>query len=305
MANAFGATVLIAIVLGYLFPYTAISMSEYGFVFLFLLMFFSGFSVQWGRLATLARRPRPVVLGLSLVFLLIPFLQWALASLLIDNERLVAGVFFAALMPVAMVAPYFSEKAGGDSELAYAVMLVSTLLTPVLSPLLLYAVEGMELPIRIGPLMFSIGIFTLIPFLISAVAAKLFPAFGKRVVKHLGLLNAVTLGTLIFILFGSVVMKLNMNYVSHTVVLKLLLLGFIQDFGFYFLLLWVLKFFMDDVTAGTLALSAGMKNVAISAGVLLFYDPQSALPSALVFVAHGFYFAWAGHAVIRGKAQTS
>src|SRR5690606_4026321 len=133
------------------------------------------------------------------------------ASLLISNEKFLLGYLFAALMPVAMVAPYFTEKAEGDSELAYSLMMSSTILAPIVSPLLLFLLAGSSLPIQIGPLVLSISLFVALPLIASICVNIFFPRVKVLIQKNLSLLNSISLAALIFILFGSVISKININ----------------------------------------------------------------------------------------------
>ena len=47
MDRYFGIPILLAIILGLMFPYTAIEISPYGIVFLFILMFNAGLGMDW------------------------------------------------------------------------------------------------------------------------------------------------------------------------------------------------------------------------------------------------------------------
>lgn len=294
MTNLIGIFIFGSVALGLLMPYAALQLAPFGFIFLFLLMFFAGFSVNWSRLREGMAKPWPLVGGLLATFIFIPIWQWSLVTLLIDNQKLASGMLFASLMPVALVAPFFARRREVNAELAYALMLMSTLLTPLLSPAIFHFLGGTELPIKTGPLMLNLGVFAVAPLLASAIASAFLPRLGSWLVPRLPWLNAAALGFLIFILFGSVFMKINFSYLPKDVLAKLLLLALIQDFGMYFLIRQLARFFTDAATAKTLAISLSMKNVAISAGILLFYDPPAALPSAVVFLAHGFLFTWLG-----------
>ena len=83
MTKLFGIPIMAAIIAGIFFPYTALSLMPYSFVFLFVLMLLSGFSVDWERLPAASKRPLALLVGLFFLFVFFPLLQLVLARLLI------------------------------------------------------------------------------------------------------------------------------------------------------------------------------------------------------------------------------
>ena len=130
MAKLFGLPIVAAIIAGILFPYAALSLLPFGFVFLFILMLLSGFSIDWYKLSATLHHPVQLLVGLFLIFLFFPFLQLLLARLLLTDSQFIMGIVFASLMPVALVAPFFTRQLDGDEELAFLLMVLSMLLAP-------------------------------------------------------------------------------------------------------------------------------------------------------------------------------
>ncbi len=291
MTRTFGLTLVVAIILGYIFPYPALALAPYGFVALFILMLLAGFSIEKEKLKGVIKQPRSLLVGVALCFVFVPSMMAGLASVLIPHEKFYLGFLFASMMPIALVAPFFVEKAGGDEELAYALMVITTLLAPFLTPFLLYFYAGSELPIRILPLILSGVVFVLVPVFITFLLEIYFPKIRTSLKSKLPILNSLALGVLVFVLFGSVVHKINLSYYSLSSLVVLMLLAVFQDFGIYFVLRFLLRSTFDERTVKAIVISVSMKNVAISAGIMLFYEPLAAFPSALVFIAHTAFFS--------------
>jgi hypothetical protein len=76
------------------------------------------------------------------------------------------------------------------------------------------------------------------------------------------------------------------------VIVKLFALAFFQDFGVFFLARIAFCRWLAPAAANGLIVSLSMKNVAIAAGILLFYDPRASLAPALVFIAHACLFSF-------------
>jgi len=128
--------------------------------------------------------------------------------------------------------------------------------------------------------------------LISFIITWYLPSVRSIIQPYLGFGNMAALGVLIFILFGTAVGRLNLGYESTGELGKLLVLAFFQDFGVLFLARILAKKFFAAQDANALMVSLSMKNVAIAASILLFYDPRASIAPAAVFIAHAFLFSF-------------
>ncbi|NTV13067.1 MAG: hypothetical protein HGA96_03900 [Desulfobulbaceae bacterium] len=287
----FGLPILLAIAAGVIFPYTAISLLPYGFVFLFILMLLSGLTIDWPTLPIALRRPWPLLLGLFLCFIFFPLLQLLLARLLLADSQFIGGLLFGALMPPAMVAPFFTRLLKGDEELSFLLMVAAMLVAPLAAPLLLKLGTTSLLPFETAPLMKSMLLMVTLPLLGGFLVARYLPRLRKGVEPWLGVGNMAALSILIFIMFGTAVGRLNLGYETPVELGKLLCLAFVQDFGVLLAARLLLPQLLEPREATALLVTLAMKNVAIACGVLFFYDPRAALPPALVFVAHAGLFS--------------
>lgn len=288
----FGLPILLSIVAGVIFPYTAISLLPYGFVFLFILMLLSGLTIDWPTVPHALRRPWPLLLGLFLCFIFFPLLQLLLARLLLTDSQFIGGLLFGALMPPAMVAPFFTRLLKGDEEISFLLMVAATLIAPLLAPLLLKLGAGSLLPIEIAPLMKSMLLMVTLPLLGGFLISRYLPQLRQGVEPWLGVGNMAALSILIFIMFGTAVGRLNLGYETSGEIGKLLGLAFLQDFGVLLAARFLLPHLLEPKEVTALLVTLAMKNVAIACGVLFFYDPRAALPPALVFVAHACLFSF-------------
>lgn len=292
MARLFGLPIITAIIAGMLFPYTALSLLPFGFVFLFVLMLLSGFSIEWRRLPVVLNHPWQLLLGLFLVFIFFPGLQLVLARLLLTDSQFLVGMVFASLMPVALVAPFFTGELDGDEELAFLLMVFSMLLAPLVAPVLLKVLTSTVLPIQVAPFMKNMFLLVTVPLVSGFLVTRYFPKIREAVFPYLAVGNMAALSVLIFILFGTVVGRLNIGYESWDEIGKLLLLAFFQDFGVFFLARFLVGRIVPVREANAVMVSLSMKNVAIAAGILLFYDPRAAMAPAMIFIAHACLFSF-------------
>lgn len=294
MDRYFGIPILIAIILGLMFPYTAIEISPYGIVFLFILMFNAGLGMDWKKFRRSTGRIGQISTGLLLLFIIFPLLQWLLAIFLVTDQQYIYGLVFASLCPVALVAPHFSRLQGADAETAYLLVLSSMVLCPIVVPSLMYLLFSSSLSINILPLARYMLILTVLPMLLSYVVTRYMPRLCTRIASYDAAINIAALSVLIFSLFGTAAGQIGFSYLDTKEILMLLGLVFFQDFGVYFIARFFLKQQFNDQIAEAIAISLGMKNVAIAAGVLLVYDPRSSIAPALAFIAHAFFYTYLG-----------
>ena len=284
---------LVSMILGCIFPYIALALMPYGFIFFFVLMLCAGLSMRWQSLRQISRHAFPLVFANVFLFIFFPLLQLAIARLLIADIQYQFGVYFGALAPVAIVSPYFTKIAKGDEELSYLFMISSSLLYPFVCMGMLALMPFSGVHLELMSLTFGMVIFVITPIVISMCSVFVLSDRNRqRIEKITPFINASCLSLLVFILFGAAYGRLNLYYSSREELLKLILLAFFQDFGVLLFGFWLLPKLFTTASARSLAISFSMKNTAVAAALLLFYVPKAAIPATLVFLPHALLFAY-------------
>lgn len=291
MGVLFFTAILMAIVLGYLLPFYALWMGRYSFIPLAILLFASSTVIDWSRFNLKETSIKTIVVSLLIAYLSLPLLQWGLASILISDSTLVFGVLYSSLAPMAIVAPYFVSLRGGDKELSFLLVLITTLLFPFYSSGLLSLLDIDKVTFFTKPIfLFSLLLFTL-PTAVGILTRKYSTKLTEMIKRHWGIINIVSLSILIFSIFGSAV-----NQVSHQIsgsdIAALIGLSLFQDVGVYLLSLFLLPTFFDRRVTETLAITLSLKNVAATGVLLLLYWPNAAIASATVFLFHLMMFTY-------------
>lgn len=227
------------------------------------------------------------------LFLVFPLIQYSIAKVMISDIQFLYGLVFASLTPIAIVAPYFSKLVQGDEGLSFLLMITSMLICPFMAPPLLRILLGQHIAIGTLPLFKNMLLLITLPLLISYLFSKFLPAVKERLSQHLGILNMTTLSILIYILWGNVSHSVNLSYTSTSEIILIVALVFIQDFGVLFISLYLFgRLWRKPSETRAFAISFSMKNVAIAAGLLLFYDPKAAFPPAVAFIVHALLFSF-------------
>ncbi|HEX4607859.1 MAG TPA: bile acid:sodium symporter [Urbifossiella sp.] len=177
-----------------------------------VLLWNAGLGTSAGQLWHLARRPWVLAAGLAMNLVAPVLFIACLAGVLRawsdpgDLSALLAGLGVVAAMPIAGSATAWSKKADGDTALSLGLVLGSTLLGPVTTPVVLYAVSrvlGGDDGAALGGLAGGgSGAFLLVAVLAPTAAGlltrRLAPGLPGRHAAALKLLNAVVLLALVY-----------------------------------------------------------------------------------------------------------
>lgn len=155
---AFIAPVCVAV--GVLFPHVFGPVNTHAVPFLFAAMTFQGsLANTFGQVASVFRKPAPMLATLLSTHVLMPLAAFLLGGLLFGGDPdLVCGIVLEYSVPVAVITFMWVGMYGGDSPLALATILVSTVIAPFSIPatlqLLLGAVVHVDAP---GMMMSMVG----------------------------------------------------------------------------------------------------------------------------------------------------
>ncbi len=112
-----------------------------------LLLFVVGLSVDYGELGKLVRRPKTLLAG-TLANTLLPLIfTFVMAALMVfwhnpkEAQEILVGLAFVASTPIAASSAAWSQKVDGNLSLSLGLVVISTLISPVVTPASLRAVS--------------------------------------------------------------------------------------------------------------------------------------------------------------------
>lgn len=291
--KSFSLPILIGIILAYFFPSFSLDLIKLPFFLLMLLMY----------LATLlspssfdhVKRINKTELFFSIFFFifLAPFVQFWLSLLLIDDQKLIQGSLVQSLTPVALIAPMFTKKHKGDVSFSFILVFLSTLLAPLYFPFYLKVFNLGQWPISYTSFVKELLILTVVPIVLGVISKKILQNKIDKILKYVPLLNSVILAILIYVLFASVYLRVNWLRISKIDLAWVLVIGFLQDFGWFFFAKKFLRgFFVSREVFISFVISISMRNVALISSALLIYDPKSAMPAVFCFIPHLLFFEY-------------
>ena len=147
-----------------------------------VIMFFMGVTLTLPDFTRIAKRPWVVALGTGSQFIVMPLAGWAIAQLLGLPPALAIGVILVGCAPGGTASNVVTYLAKGDVALSVSVTTVSTLLAPLLTPVLTLWLAGSYMDVSAGAMMVSIVQTVLVPVIAGVVVRALF----SRLIDLLG-----------------------------------------------------------------------------------------------------------------------
>ncbi|WP_297007722.1 bile acid:sodium symporter family protein [uncultured Corynebacterium sp.] len=268
-----------------------------------VIMFGMGLTLKPGDFVLVVKRPLPVLLGVVAHYVIMPLAALLVVWVLRLPDAVAAGVILVGCAPSGTASNVVAFLARGDLALSVAMSSVSTLMAPVLTPLLTLWLAGEYMPLDTGDMALDIVKVVLLPVLAGLVAHIFLPRIVAKVVPALPWVSVAAIAVVVALVISGAhdkILDAGMSVLVAVMLHNLLGLGF--GFGAGKL------FRQPDPSCRTMAVEVGMQNSGLAAGLAAQYmEPLSALPGALFSVWHnisGSLFAMLCRAVDSRRAPT-
>lgn len=247
-----------------------------------IVMLGMGMTLTGASFQEVVRRPLPVLLGVALQFLLMPFTAWLLATLAGLPPQLATGLILVGCSPGGTASNVICYLAKGDVALSITLTTVSTLVAVIATPLLtlLYAGEMIAVP----ALDILMTVFKII-FLPVLSGVLLNHYFHQALAPVRRVFPLVSVLAIVFIIM--IIVALNHDSLGHmaaTVVLVVVLHNATGLLGGYWIPRWLGR---DRRECRTLAIEVGMQNSGLAVALAIkYFSATAALPGALFSIWH-------------------
>lgn len=293
-----GLPIFLGLIFAYFWPYKALALGQYSMLILMLLMFVTTISTESSLRSILKdAKSGQTWTGLFFCFLFIPACVWLLSFTFLNDQNLIYGIFWASLCPVALVAPHFVKKWGGDANFSFSLTIISSLLSPVFALLMCFLFFPRGSRFQALPLFRDMLIMVSLPSLVGILLRPHLTKHFSRTMRGFSSwapkINMTLIGILSYSYMGAALLRLNMSAIDSKELWLMLAITLSLDFFLFFLIHFAAApLALSEDKKIALKISLAMKNVAISGGLLLFDLPVASLASSLVFAAHGLFFTY-------------
>lgn len=247
-----------------------------------LIMFGMGLTLQPKDFALVVKRPLPVVIGVVAQYVIMPLAALLVVWILGLPSAIAAGVILVGCAPGGTASNVVAYLARGDLALSVAMTSVSTLLAPLLTPVLTLWLAGEYMPVDGGSMAMSIVQVVLVPVLAGLVFRFFLPSVITRILPALPWISVLTIAVVVAIVVSG--NRDNLLEAGLLVLVAVILhngLGLALGYG-------AGRLTGQSVPVRrTMAVEVGMQNSGLAAGLAAQYmEPMSALPGAIFSVWH-------------------
>ena len=276
-----------------------------------LLMFDLGLTLQPQDFALIAKRPKPVLVGLVGQIILLPLIAWGIIQVLSTihcqlSTLFIIGIMLVACSPGGSSSNVFSMLAKGDIALSVTLTAFSSIITLFTLPLIMSWVmesvqfEGLSIHMPVGNLLIQNLVLMVVPIAVGFIV-NLFRSEAAQkihnVLKRIAMPGLVLLVTVFFFQHKQTIIT---EFTSLGLTMTVLILA---TTGCGALLAWTLR--LTTKERRTLVIEIGMQNAAqaitIACSPLIFNNELIAIPAIIyALMMNLILLAYVGITKVRG-----
>lgn len=243
-----------------------------------LILFGMGMTLTINDFKLVLRRPRAIFIGGFLQYLIMPMSGFIFASVFGLEGAIAAGLILIGSCPGGVSSNVLVYIARGNVPLSVAMTAVSTMISPLTTPLAMKWLAGTYITVSASAMMWSILEMIIMPLVLGILIHHFFPRLSQRVAKFLPSVAMLAICIIIsitialsrndllivgFALFGAAICHNTVGYLLGYYGARLMRLG-IQD-------------------ARTVAIEVGIQNGGMATGLAfdVLKNAQAALGSAV------------------------
>ena len=173
-----------------------------------VIMFGMGMTLRVEDFRIVFSRPKDVIVGCMAQFTVMPFLAWLLARAFSLDEALTVGVVLVGCCPGGTASNVITYLAKGDLALSVGMTGVSTLLAPVMTPLLVWLLADKTVDVDVAGMLLSILWVVILPIVLGLTVKRLWPRLTDQCTAYLPALSSITICLIVMIIIAANASKL-------------------------------------------------------------------------------------------------
>lgn len=251
-------------------------------ILLGVVMFGMGMTLRVRDFKLVFQRPRDVFIGALAQFTIMPALAWLLAKFFGLPPELAAGVILVGTCPGGTSSNVMTYLARGDVALSVSMTMTTTVLAPIVTPLLTWYLAGEWVEISLSAMMLSIVQVVILPIVLGIIINTFFEETVQKVVTLLPLISV----TAIVLIVGGVVSVSSQRIMETGLLIMLVVMCHnLLGYGIGFLLAKLMH--MNMAKAKAISIEVGMQNSGLATSLaMLHFGAAAAIPGAIFSVWH-------------------
>ena len=249
-----------------------------------VIMFGMGLTLNLQDFKIVFSRPKDVVIGCMAQFTVMPLLAWGLARAFNLDEALALGVVLVGCCPGGTASNVITYLAKGDLALSVGMTGVSTLLAPLLTPLLTWALAGKSVNVDVMGMLLSILWVVILPIVAGLIVKWLWPKFTEKTIDYLPALSSIVIALIVAIIIAANANKL---MAGGLIIVVVVMLHNICGLSLGYLIGRVLG--LAGAKRKAISIEVGMQNSGLASSLATIHFaayPLATIPGAIFSVWH-------------------
>ncbi|MCA0987376.1 bile acid:sodium symporter family protein [Guptibacillus algicola] len=269
-------------IIAYIMPAPFLGLGSYITILLGVVMFGMGLTLKPVDFKLVLRKPVPVIIGVAAQFIIMPLFALLLAIVFQLPAELAAGLVLLGSVPGGTSSNVMVYLAKGNLALSVAMTSLSTMLAPIVTPLILLALAGQWLPVDPLAMFLSIVQVIIVPITLGVLIRKIFPTTVDKSAAAIPLISVLAI-----IVIVSAVVSLNVESITTSGVLIFSAVMLHNLFGLTLGYLTAFMMRLDESKRRAISIEVGMQNSGLGVALATaHFGPLAALPNVIAAVWH-------------------
>lgn len=249
-----------------------------------LIMFGMGLTLSAQDFHIVFSRPKDVLLGCLAQFTVMPLLAWLLAKAFALPEELALGVILVGCCPGGTSSNVITYLAKGDLALSVGMTATSTVLAPVLTPLLVWLLAGTMVDVDTVGMLMSILYVVIAPIAGGLLCQRFIPKLTEKLVAYLPAFS-----TLMIMMVVGIVVSHNAGKLlaGGVMIILVVMLHNLSGYGIGYMIGRMLHLKKEKCIA--VSIEVGMQNSGLASSLAVLHFavyPLATIPGAIFSVWH-------------------
>jgi len=248
------------------------------------VMFGMGLALNLRDFKIVFSRPKDVTIGCLAQFTVMPLLAWGLTRLFQLDEALALGVVLVGCCPGGTASNVITYLAKGDLALSVGMTGVSTLLAPLMTPFLTWALAGKSVDVNVASMFLSILWVVILPIVVGLLVKWLWPKFTEDVTDYLPAFSSIAIAFIVAIVIAANADRLLAG--GMTIVLVVMLHN-VCGLGLGYSIGRLLG--LSEPKKRAISIEVGMQNSGLASSLATIHFaayPMASIPGAIFSVWH-------------------
>lgn len=281
-SKTFALWVLLFAYLAFQFPDTYKQFAPYIPYLLGIVMFGMGITLTFNDFGEVFKHPKSVIIGVIGQFVIMPSIAFFLAKAFNLPADLAVGVILVGSCPGGTSSNVMTYLAKGNTALSVACTTISTLLAPILTPVIFYILASQWLEIDAAGMFISVLKMVLFPIFLGLVVRAMFKKKITEISQTMPLLSVISI---VLILAAVVAVSKDKIVESGLLIFGVVVLHNCLGYLVGFFSAKLLGLNIADSKA--VSIEVGMQNSGLGAALAAaHFNPIAAVPSAIFSFWH-------------------